>query len=291
VEAKNHMHPLLLLNGLPVGGLFAISSTCHLQGDNGNLMSSTGASSQAVGTAFRSIRGGYADYIFAGGFDSGIEWMKLAVYGAMGLLSQNNGEPETAYRAFDRTRDGFVVGEGAGILVLEELNHALKRGANIYAEVTGYASTYDAYHPLKPSPDGNTLAIAIKKALRDAGLDPGQIDYINADGCGTPQGDKTETLAIKHVFGQNAYRTSISTIKPMMGNLLVASGGVEMAATVMAMNNNMIPPTINYHYPDDDCDLDYTPNEARAVSINAALSIDRSIDGQNVVLIIEKFLN
>lgn len=289
VEAMKKINPLLFLEGLPNACVYYISKMYKLQGVNSNIVTSGTASSQAIGNAFRAIRHGDSDFIISGGFDYRINPINISYFSSLGLLSTNNNEPKEAFRPFDRTRDGFVLGEGAGILILEDLNHALTRGAKIYAELIGYSSTTDVYGIHKNKNDYGSIAIAISKALRDAQLSPQYVDYINAHGNATTLNDKLETSAIKKAFGDHAYHIPISTIKPVTGHMIAASGAVEFIATILAIKHNTVPPTINYKYPDPLCDLDYVPNQVREVNVNAALSINRDIDGRNTILAAKKY--
>lgn len=287
-NAQKYIYPLFLVQGLPNGCLFAISTMYSFQGVNANIMNSGVASAQAVGEAFRAIQRGEADICIAGGFYS-IDWITLSGLVNLGLISKNNGNPKKIYCPFDKTRKGFVIGEGAGMLVIEELSFALNRSAKIYGEIVGYSSTCDAYQYLKPAPSGESLAKAIRGGLEEAMLRPKDVDYINAYGSGTIVGDRTETLAIKKAFGENAYYIPISTIKPMIGHLLAASGSVELIVTLLTINKKIIPPTINYEYLDLECDLDYTPNIAKKVDIKTAVSISRGMGTENTVIVVKKF--
>ena len=288
-EAMKKVYPLSLIEDLHNACLYYISKLYKLQGINSNIVTSGTASSQAIGNAFRAIQRGDSNFIIAGGFDSRINPIDISYFSGLGLLSTNNNEPKEAFRPFDRTRDGFVLGEGAGMTVLEERNHALKRGAKIHAELIGYAATTDVYGILKNKNDDGSIAIAITKALEDAQLSQKYIDYINAHGNATPLNDKLETSAIKKVFGDRTYHIPISSIKPVTGHLIAASGAVEFIATILAIKNNKVPPTINYKYPDPLCDLDYVPNQVREANIDVALSINRDINGRNTVLVVKKF--
>lgn len=289
IEAMKQIHPLQFLKYLPNACLYYISKIYKLQGVNSNIVTSGTASSQAIGNAFRAIQHGDSDFIITGGFDTRVNPINISYFSSLGLLSTNNNEPEEAFRPFDRTRDGFVLGEGAGILILEDLNHALARGAKIYAELIGYSSTTDVYGIHKNKNDYGSIAIAISKALRDAQLSPQYVDYINAHGNATTLNDKLETSSIKKAFGDHAYHIPISTIKPVTGHMIAASGAVEFIATILAIKHNTVPPTINYKYPDPLCDLDYVPNQVREVNVNAALSINRDIDGRNTILAVKKY--
>jgi len=204
-------------------------------------------------------------------------------------MSQRNDEPERACRPFDKLRDGFILGEGAGMLVLEDLEHARRRGTHIYAEILGFGMTCDAYHMTAPEPSGRQAARAIQLALKDAGVKPQDIDYINAHGTSTPLNDKTETLVIKQVFGQDAYKIPVSATKSMIGHLIGAAGAVELIATILAMEHQTIPPTTNYEVPDPECDLDYVPNVSRKATIDIALKNSFGFGGKNSALVIRKY--
>lgn len=289
LEAMKLVYPLSLVEDLPNACLYYISKMHKLQGFNNNIVSSGTASSQAIGGAFRAIQRGDSNFIIAGGFDSRINPINMSYFSSLGLLSTHNSEPKEASRPFDRTRDGFVLGEGAGIVVLEELNHALARRAKIHAELIGYAATDDAYGLLKTQKNPMALSLAITKALKDAEITPKQIDYINAHGNATMSSDKLETLAIKEALGDYANHIPISSIKPIIGHLIAASGAIEFIATILTVKNNKIPPTINYKYPDTACDLDYVPNKSRKVRTDIALSINRDMCGRETVLVVKKF--
>jgi 3-oxoacyl-[acyl-carrier-protein] synthase II len=226
--------------------------------------------------------------MLAGGTEAPICQLTLASFCAIRALSTRNSDPERASRPFDATRDGFVLGEGAGVVVLERLSHARRRGAQIYAEITGYASTCDAYHVTAPHPEGDGAARAIARALARARISPQQVDYINAHATSTPAGDVAETLAIKQAFGEYAYSVPISSTKSMTGHLTSAAGVVEAAATILALKHGVIPPTINYEHPDPDCDLDYVPNTARPAALQVAISNSFGFGGINGVLVFRK---
>jgi 3-oxoacyl-[acyl-carrier-protein] synthase II len=244
----------------------------------------TGA--HAIGDAFRVIARDEADIMFAGGTEAVVTALAVGGFAAMRALSTRNDEPERASRPWDLDRDGFVLGEGAGILILEERDHALARGASIYAEVTGYGMSSDAHHIT--SPDQNGMMRGMQRALKDAGLEPTAIDYINAHGTSTPLGDKTESNAIKAVFGEHAYKTAISSTKSMTGHLLGAAGGLEAAIAAMALKTSILPPTINYETPDPECDLDYVPNVAREKQLKHVMSNSFGFGGTNATLVLSK---
>jgi 3-oxoacyl-[acyl-carrier-protein] synthase II len=243
----------------------------------------TGA--HAIGDAFKIIQRDDADIMIAGGTEAVVTPLAIGGFSAMRALSTRNDEPERASRPWDFNRDGFVMGEGAGIVILEEREHARKRGANIYCELTGYGMTSDAYHITAPSEDGGGMVRVMQRAIKDAGLQPEAIGYINAHGTSTPVGDRIETIAIKTVFGDYAYRLPVSSTKSMTGHLLGAAGGLEAAITAMAMKEGVLPPTINYETPDPECDLDYVPNQARKVAVRHAMSNSFGFGGTNATLV------
>lgn len=287
--AMDAFHPLKELEqepNMPAGHLAAIFG---LKGHNSNCLTACAASSQAIGEATKLIQLGEADLILAGGSHSMIHALGLAGFNLLTALSTQNDEPQKASRPFDLKRDGFILGEGAGMLVLEELGHAKRRGARIYAEVIGYGSTADAFRITDTHPEGRGAIEAMRLALKDARVRIDEVDYINAHGTSTVVNDKIETLAIKQVFGDRAYRIPISSIKSMLGHLIAAAGAVELAVCALAMRDNVVPPTINYTTPDPDCDLDYVPNEAREVQVKVALSNSFGFGGQNVALVARKY--
>ncbi|MCF7802473.1 MAG: beta-ketoacyl-ACP synthase II [Candidatus Marinimicrobia bacterium] len=268
-------------------GYIAIKWGFH--GPNFSVSSACATANHAIGMGLRTIRYGDADVMIVGASDATLTPMALNGFANMKALSTRNDDPEHASRPFDLNRDGFVMGEGAGIFVLESLEHAQKRGANILAELAGFGQTADAHHITTPAPDGIGAKIAMENALHDAQLTPEDIDYINAHGTSTPFNDKTETTAIKFVFGDQARVLSISSTKSMTGHLLGASGGVELVGTVQAIREGVVPPTINYQTPDPGCDLDYTVNQAKERPIRAALSNSFGFGGHNAVLIAKAF--
>ena len=248
---------------------------------------STGA--HAVGDSFKIIQRGDADAMLCGGAEAAITPMGVGGFAAMRALSTRNDDPAHASRPFDASRDGFVIGEGAGILMLEELEHARRRGAKIYAEVVGYGMSSDAFHITQPSEDGDGAVRVITMALQDAGVAPHQVDYINAHGTSTYYNDKLETKAIKRVFGDSAYSIPVSSTKSMMGHLLGAAGGVEAGLIALALRDQVIPPTANYEKPDPECDLDYVPNAARRVEMSYALSNSFGFGGTNAALLLKRY--
>ncbi|ABV61742.1 MULTISPECIES: beta-ketoacyl-ACP synthase II [Bacillus] len=265
-----------------------ISIALGAKGVNSCTVTACATGTNSIGDAFKVIQRGDADAMITGGTEAPLTKMSFAGFCANKALSTNP-DPETASRPFDKNRDGFVMGEGAGIVVLEELEHALKRGATIYAEIVGYGSTGDAYHITAPAPNGEGGVRAMKEAIRDAGLSVEEIDYINAHGTSTPYNDKFETMAIKEVFGEHANQLAISSTKSMTGHLLGAAGGVEAIFSVLAIKDSVIPPTINLETPDEECDLDYVANEARSKEVQVALSNSLGFGGHNATIIFKKY--
>ena len=266
-----------------------ISIKYRARGPNSATATACTTSTHAIGDSFRIIARGDADIMIAGGSEAPITPLGVAGFCAMRALSVRNGEPEKASRPFDAERDGFVVGEGAGILIIEELGAALKRGANIYAEIIGYGMSGDAYHVTAPSLDGEGAVLVMKRALDDAGVGPEEINYINAHGTSTPHNDKVETRAIKRVFGEHAYKIGVNSTKSMIGHLLGAAGGIEAGYTSLCLKNQVMPPTINYENPDPECDLDYVPNKARPAEVHYALSNSFGFGGTNGALLLKRF--
>jgi len=266
-----------------------VSITFGAKGPNFCPTSACSSGSDAIGTAYEIIKRGDAQAMLAGGSEAIITPIGIAGFNATKALSTHNDNPQQASRPFDAERDGFVVGEGAAIIVLEDLAYALERGDRIIAEITGYGASSDAVHITQPAEDGNGAARAMRMALRKAGLAPSEIDYINAHGTSTPLNDKIETMAIKAVFEDHAYKVPISSTKSMTGHLLGAAGAVESMVCCMAIKTGMIPPTINYNSPDPDCDLDYVPNKAREVKVSSALTNSFGFGGHNSVLVFQKY--
>lgn len=265
-----------------------VSITLGARGFNSCTVTACATGTNSIGDAFKVIQRGEADAMVTGGAEAPISRMAMAGFCANKALSTNP-DPGTASRPFDLNRDGFVMGEGAGIVVLEELEHALARGAKIYAEIVGYAATGDAYHITAPAPGGEGGARAMKMAIEDAELKPEDIGYINAHGTSTDYNDKFETLAIKEVFGEHAYKLAVSSTKSMTGHLLGAAGGVEAIFTVLALKDSVLPPTINLQTPDPECDLDYVPNVARKQEVHAALSNSLGFGGHNATIVFRKY--
>ncbi|MGH7995670.1 MAG: beta-ketoacyl-ACP synthase II [Opitutaceae bacterium] len=264
-------------------GLVAIEYGAR--GPNFGIVSACATGTHALGEAMHAIKRGDADVMIAGGTEAAITPFSYASFCAMKAMSVRNDEPERASRPFDRGRDGFVMGEGAGILILESLDHARARGARIYCEFAGYAATCDAYHITQPDPEGRGLSLAMRRALESAAAAPADIDYINAHGTSTPYNDRFETLAIKKVFGEHARRVPISSTKSMTGHLLGAAGGIESVVAVKAIETGRIPPTINLEDPDPECDLDYVPNVARERPVRLVLSNNLGFGGQNATAV------
>jgi len=259
------------------------------RGPNLSISTACATGTHAIGEAFRMIQRGEADAMVAGGAEAAITPLGLAGFCAMRALSTRNDEPERASRPFDRERDGFVIGEGAGILILEELEFARKRGANIWAEVIGFGMSSDAYHITQPVADGRGIRIAMENALKDAKVNLQDVDYINAHGTSTPLNDRVETKSIKDLFKDRAYEIPVSSTKSMTGHLLGATGGVEAIACILAIQRKRVPPTINYEFPDPDCDLDYVPNEAREIDVRIAMSNSMGFGGHNATIVIKRF--
>lgn len=279
------MIPMMIAN--MAAGLTAIHTGA--KGPNTCTVTACAAGSHAVGDAFRLIQGGYAQAMICGGAEAAVTPLSVAGFASARALSTRNDDPKKACRPFDRDRDGFVMGEGAGILLLEELDHALARGAKIYAEIVGYGMTCDAHHITSPSPGGEGASRAINLALKDAGITPDQVSYINAHGTSTPANDPTETAAIKTALGEHAKKVAVSSTKSMTGHLLGGSGGIEAVATAMAIASDRVPPTINLENPDPECDLDYVPHQSRSMKVDVALSNSFGFGGHNVTLVFKKY--
>ena len=266
-----------------VAGRFGIT------GSSSTIQTACTSSAQAVGEALRAIQRGSVDAALSGGSECIVSPIELQLFCLLGALSRRNGEPERASRPFDAERDGFVLGEGAGVLVLERLDHALERKAPILAELAGYGTSCDAYRVTDEAPDGRGAILAMRRALEDACLPPEEIDYVNAHGTSTPMNDRVETLAIKAVFGTHAHKLAVSSTKSMIGHTISAAGAIELTTCVLALRDQMIPPTINYEYPDPECDLDYVPNHARTGKLEAVLSNSFGFGGHNDCLVVKRF--
>jgi 3-oxoacyl-[acyl-carrier-protein] synthase II len=278
--------PMLIVN--MASGL--VSMRFGAKGPNSSVVTACATGNHAIGDSFEILQRGDADVMIAGGSEAIIIPLTIAGFCSMKAMSTRNDEPTKAMRPFDATRDGFVCGEGAGIVVLETLEHAQARDARIYAEIVGYGMTGDAHHMTAPDPEGDGAARAMAMAVRDAGLEPSAVGYINAHGTSTPYNDKFETLAIKRVFGEHARRLAVSSTKSMTGHLLGAAGGIEAIATVLALHHGVLPPTINYETPDPDCDLDYIPNQARKQNVEVAISNAFGFGGTNATLAFRTYL-
>lgn len=266
-----------------------VSMQFGITGSSMTIATACASATHAIGESFRMIRHGYLDMAVTGGTESSITPVSVAGFCSMKALSTNNENPEKACRPFDKNRDGFIMGEGAGILILEELEHALGRGAVIYAEIVGYGASSDAFHITQPDPEARGARKAMKSALDDASIEPKEVGYINAHGTSTYFNDKLETLAVKEVFGEDAYNVNISSTKSMTGHLLGAAGGVEAIAAAMALKEGKIPPTINYETPDEECDLNYTPNKMVERDISYALSNSLGFGGHNATILLKKY--
>ncbi len=267
-----------------------ISIAYGINGPNSTTVTACASGTNAIGEAFRILQRGDADVMIAGGAEAPLTSIAFAGFCAARAMSTSNEQPEKASRPFDLKRDGFVMGEGAGVLILETLQHALGRRANIYAEIIGYGMSGDGYHFTSPDPEGQGAFLCMQRALNDAGLAPGEVDYINAHGTATVYNDKIETHAIKRLFGEDAYKVAVSSTKSMIGHLLGAAGGVEMVATILSMHYGIIPPTINYEKEDPDCDLFYVPNKACRREINVAISNSFGFGGTNACLVLKKYI-
>ncbi len=301
LKSIEHYHKALLEKGHRRVSPFFIPMVCinlaagnvsiHLgaKGPNASLVTACATGSHSIGEAFRLIQRGEADAMFAGGSEAVICPLAVAGFGAMKALSTRNDQPEKSSRPFDSDRDGFVLGEGTGILVIESLENAIARNAKIYAEIVGYGMSGDAYHISSPAPEGEGAARCMRAALKDANITPDKIDYINAHGTSTKYGDELETMAIKTVFGEHAYKLCISSTKSMTGHLLGAAGGVEAIFSVLSIADGVVPPTVNLDNPDPECDLDYVPHKARQLNVDYALSNSFGFGGTNACLIFKKY--
>ncbi len=288
-KGARRVSPFFIPSGISNIASGYISIEYGFKGPNTCVVTACATGTHAIGDALKIIQRGDADIMIAGGSEAAITPLGMAGFASMKALSTRNDEPQKASRPFDAQRDGFVMGEGAGVLVLEELEHAKKRGAKIYAEVVGYGMTGDAYHITAPCADADGAIRVIQMALNDARVNPPEVDYVNAHGTSTPLNDKVETLAIKEVFGKHAYELKVSSIKSMIGHLLGAAGAVEAIATVKTIETGIIPPTINYEYPDPECDLDYVPNKAIEYPVKIAISNSFGFGGTNACLVFKAY--
>jgi len=289
-KAASRMSPFLIPMLIVNMASGMVSIELGFRGPNSAAVTACATASHSIGDAFRLIQRGDADVMAAGGTEAAITKMGFGGFCALKALSTRNNDPEKASRPFDRERDGFVMGEGAAVVMLEELEHAKKRGARIYCEMAGYGMSGDAYHMTAPDPSGDGAVRCMRYALEDAGINPDGVDYINAHGTSTLLNDKMETGAIKTVFKDYAYKLAVSSTKGVTGHLLGATGAAELIACAKAITEKVIPPTINYEFPDPDCDLDYTPNEARERPVRAALSNSLGFGGHNVTLIVKRYI-
>ena len=288
-KGPNRLTPFFLQNLIPDTASGQVAIETKAKGPNMAIVSACATGGHSIGEAAETIRRGDARVMIAGGTEAAVVPLVVAGFVVMRALANGNGDPKKACRPFDLNRSGFVMAEGAGVLILEDLEHALARGARILAEIVGYGSSNDAYDLAAPAERGEGAARAMAMALRKSGLDPTEIDYINAHGTGTPLNDKYETMAIKQVFGDHAYRLAVSSTKSMTGHMMGAAGAVEAFACVMALVHGIIPPTINYETPDPECDLDYVPNQARRATIRAAMSNSFGLGGHNSCLIVRRW--
>jgi 3-oxoacyl-[acyl-carrier-protein] synthase II len=288
-EGPNRVSPFFIVSAIVNLAAGQVSIRFGAKGPNSATATACAAGAHAIGDSFRLIQHGYADAMICGGAESAITPMSVAGFAAMRALSTRNDDPVHASRPFERDRDGFVIGEGAGIMILEEFESAKKRGAHIYAEVVGYAMTADAFHLTMPDETGSGAIRAMRKTMQDAEVRPEQVDYINAHGTSTPYNDKFETLAIKETFGAHAYKLAVSSTKSMTGHLLGAAGGIEGVFSVLSIHRKTVLPTINYVNPDPDCDLDYVPNEPRELDVSYALSNSFGFGGTNAALLFKKY--
>ena len=286
---KGRLNPLYAPTIIPNMAAAQVAIAFHVRGPNATVTTACAASTHSLGDAARIIQHGDADVMFAGGSEAGLCEVGIASFNVIRALSTRNEAPEKASRPFDRDRDGFVPGEGAGTLILESLEHAVSRGARIYGEVLGFAHTCDAFHTVAPDETGEAPAMSITLALRDAGVQPQDVDYVNAHGTSTVLNDAGETKALKIALGEHAHKTAVSSTKSMIGHLLGGAGAVEAIATLLTINRGIIHPTINYENPDPECDLDYVPNTARRKDVRIAISNGFGFGGHNAVVVLKKF--
>jgi 3-oxoacyl-[acyl-carrier-protein] synthase II len=288
-DGPDRVSPFFIVSAIVNLAAGQVSIRFGAKGPNSATATACAAGAHAIGDSFKIIQRGDADVMISGGAESAITPMSVAGFSAMRALSTNNDDPQHASRPFERDRDGFVIGEGAGIMILEELEHAKQRGARIYAEVVGYGACADAFHLTMPDETGSGARRVMQRTLKDAGVQPEQIGYINAHGTSTPYNDKFETLAIKETFGPHAYKLAVSSTKSMTGHLLGAAGGIESVFSALTLYRNVIPPTINYVNPDPECDLDYVPNEAREAHVDYVLSNSFGFGGTNAALLFKRY--
>ena len=289
VEGPDRVSPFFIVSAIVNLAAGQVSIRYGAKGPNSATATACSAGAHAIGDSFKIIQRGDADVMICGGAESAITPMSVAGFASMRALSTRNDDPQHASRPFERDRDGFVIGEGAGILILEELELAKRRGARIYAELVGYGMTADAFHLTMPDETGSGAIRVMQKTIRDAGIQPEQVGYINAHGTSTPYNDKFETLAIRKTFGAHAYKLAVSSTKSMTGHLLGAAGGIEGVFSVLSLYRNVLPPTINYVNPDPDCDLDYVPNEPRKAEVEYALSNSFGFGGTNAALLFKRY--
>ncbi len=288
-KGLKRVDPLVALKIFAGGATSQVSIELGIRGHSSTIGGACAAGVDDIGYAFYAIKNNLADVMIAGGAEAPIVPLTLGSFCLIGALSKRNGDPTKASRPFDKERDGFVMSEGAGVLILEDLEHALARGVPIYAEVLGYGTTNDAYHMVQPLPTGEQAKKAIELALQEARIDPTEIDHINAHGSSTPLNDKIETKIIKEIFGERAYNIPITANKSVTGHALGAGGAIELVATVLTIKNQFIPPTINYEFPDPECDLDYVPNKGRKATVTTVLKNSFGFGGKNSSIIIRKY--
>jgi 3-oxoacyl-[acyl-carrier-protein] synthase II len=288
-EGPDRVSPFFIVSAIVNLAAGQVSIRYGAKGPNSATATACSAGAHAIGDSFKIIQRGDADVMICGGAESAITPMSVAGFASMRALSTRNDDPQHASRPFERDRDGFVIGEGAGILILEELELAKRRGARIYAELVGYGMTADAFHLTMPDETGSGAIRVMQKTIRDAGIQPEQVGYINAHGTSTPYNDKFETLAIRQTFGAHAYKLAVSSTKSMTGHLLGAAGGIEGVFSVLSLYRKVLPPTINYVHPDPDCDLDYVPNEPRKAEVEYALSNSFGFGGTNAALLFKRY--
>ncbi|HEY3579532.1 MAG TPA: beta-ketoacyl-ACP synthase II [Pyrinomonadaceae bacterium] len=288
-DGPDRVSPFFIVSAIVNLAAGQVSIRFGAKGPNSATATACAAGAHAIGDSFKIIQRGDADVMICGGAESAITPMSVAGFSAMRALSTNNDDPIHASRPFERDRDGFVIGEGAGILILEELEHAKQRGAKIYGEVVGYGACADAFHLTMPDETGSGARRVMQRTLKDAGVQPEQVGYINAHGTSTPYNDKFETLAIKETFGPHAYKLAVSSTKSMTGHLLGAAGGIESVFSALVLQRNVLPPTINYFNPDPECDLDYVPNEPREAHVEYVLSNSFGFGGTNAALLFKRY--